>query len=133
MLRHAHTPLIVMGPGKLSSSENTFQVTKRPKFLIGHWASSVNGWERRPVTVRCSWEILEVFYVKLPVTNSNTPPKSLQGIIMKSQLYGRASDLCKSITDDILKSDNGADAVVKEIYKVSFIWGFCNINDNSMR
>lgn len=56
-----------------------------------------------------SVKLCQYFHQFLPGSNSNKMPDGLQGTMLKSQLYGRASDLAKVIPDHPL-------AVVKELY-----------------
>ena len=57
------------------------------------------------------------FHDKLPETNSNKIPSELQGIILKSQLFGRAVHLIEKVPDDEITAVDGAMAVAKCIYK----------------
>lgn len=57
------------------------------------------------------------FHDLLPATNSNKLDKILRGSILKSQCYGRAKDLVKSVKTQDLNSENGADHVVSAIHK----------------
>lgn len=49
---------------------------------------------------------------KLPGSNSNNIPNELSYIILKSQIYGRARDLYKSVSDTATRSKYGQDAIV---------------------
>lgn len=49
--------------------------------------------------------------------NSNKIPKKLRGICLKSQLYGRALDLCKVISDDDIASEHGVQKIIDVINK----------------
>lgn len=57
------------------------------------------------------------FHDGLLHSNSNKIATSLPGIFLEAQLYGRAMDLCKCITDEQLASDKGASLIVKAIYQ----------------
>jgi len=59
----------------------------------------------------------KAFHNKLPDANSNKIPKDLQGIMLQSQLYGRARDLCKSIPDETIQSEDGSEAIVNKIHQ----------------
>jgi len=37
--------------------------------------------------------------------------------MLQSQLFSRARDLCKQISDDTIQSNTGADAILNAIYK----------------
>lgn len=53
----------------------------------------------------------------LPVSNLNKIDSRLQGIMLKSQLYGRAKDLCVRIPCSIIASEKGCDAIFSAIHK----------------
>lgn len=53
----------------------------------------------------------------LPDLNSNKVPLSLRCIILHFQPFERARDLCKGVPDSVIKSEDGAEAIVKAIYK----------------
>ena len=59
----------------------------------------------------------EAFQDTLADSNSNKVPKGARGIMLQSQLYGRARDLCKAIPDEMIRSDDGADAIVEALYR----------------
>ncbi len=43
--------------------------------------------------------------------------KDLQGIMLLSQLYGRALDVCKKIPDNVVQSVDGVKSIVQAVYK----------------
>ena len=47
------------------------------------------------------------FHDALPASNSNKIPSNLQGIVLKSQLFGRAQDLVSNISSEELRSAEG--------------------------
>lgn len=59
----------------------------------------------------------EAFQDTLADSNSNKVAKAARGIMLQSQLYGRARDLCKAIPDSTIRSDQGAEAIVQALYK----------------
>ena len=59
----------------------------------------------------------KLFHDKLPAKNSNKIPNELQGIILKSQLFGRAVHLIEKVPDEEITAETGAMAVAKCIYK----------------
>ena len=54
----------------------------------------------------------------LPDSNSNKVPKTLQGIVLKGQLFGRARDLGSKVSDTDLRAPNGAITLAIAIYKI---------------
>lgn len=65
-----------------------------------------------------SVKLWKLYHDRLPVNNSNKIPAELQGIVLKSQLFGRAENLGSKISDDELTSENGALILAKAVYKV---------------
>lgn len=57
------------------------------------------------------------FHDLLPDNNSNKREKILRGTILKSQCYGRAKDLVKSVSQEDLSSDEGCKKVINAIHK----------------
>lgn len=53
----------------------------------------------------------------LPATNPKEIDKRLQGIMLKTQLYGREKDLCASIISTGIASEEGLAAIVPAIHK----------------
>lgn len=49
--------------------------------------------------------------------NSNKIPAELQGIVQHSQLFGRAKDLCKTISSEEMASIDGAQKIFKAVHK----------------
>eukprot|EP00178_Gracilaria_changii_P001339 TRINITY_DN1187_c0_g1_i12.p1 TRINITY_DN1187_c0_g1~~TRINITY_DN1187_c0_g1_i12.p1 ORF type:complete len:348 (-),score=40.05 TRINITY_DN1187_c0_g1_i12:1053-2096(-) len=101
-----------MGPGSSSSDLPT-----RPRFTWDirnvPWTDGKGNQEPYATAVR-QWSAL---HGKLNDDNSNKIPEDLQGIMLQSQLYGRARDLCKSIPQDIIESKDGVQAIVGAVYK----------------
>lgn len=58
------------------------------------------------------------FHESLPANNSNKIPGNLQAICLKSQLFGRAIDLCSGITITELSSEEGVSKVVNVMYQI---------------
>ena len=107
-----------MGPGGESSSshEKSIYLPSRPKFSWDvrniPWTDGrgdQSGYAR-------SVKLWKKFHALLAVNNSNKIPDNLQGIMLQSQLFGRAAYLCKSVPEDI-ESPNGANAIVNTVYK----------------
>ena len=63
-----------------------------------------------------SVKLWKLFQEKLPATNPNKLLPELQGIMLMSQLYGRAQYLCKSIPKDVVSSSEGADAIFQAVF-----------------
>lgn len=59
----------------------------------------------------------KAFHANLLDGSSNKIATLNEGIVLQSHLYGRARDLCKSISDDVINRMNDADVVVAAIYK----------------
>jgi len=57
------------------------------------------------------------FHDLLPATNPNKITPALQGIMLQSQLFGRARDLVKKIDPETIQSDTGAAEIVKVVHK----------------
>ncbi len=51
------------------------------------------------------------------MNNSNKIPSQLQGPMLQSQLFGRALDMCKAISEELLMPPKGADEVVNTIFR----------------
>lgn len=59
----------------------------------------------------------QTFHNTLPNSNSNKIPTALQAICLKSQLYGRAKDLCSGISDGQLTAEDAVNHIVGKIYQ----------------
>ena len=57
------------------------------------------------------------FHDNLPNTNPNKIPSSLQGMLLQSQLYGRARDICLKISAEDIKAADGAMKIAHAIHK----------------
>ena len=90
---------------------------KRPRFSWDirsvPWTDGKGDQEEYVNAVR-SWSS---FHNKLPDSNSNKIPKSLRGIMLHSNLYGRAKYLCKEISFTEIESDDGVDKICKAVYE----------------
>lgn len=53
----------------------------------------------------------------LPASNRNNRHIRLRGILLKSQLYGRAKVLCANISPSVISSDKGAHIIVAAVQK----------------
>ena len=58
------------------------------------------------------------FHDALMINNQNKIPPTLQGIVLQSQLYGRAKDIVKAIPTADITSMEGAVIIAKKIHKV---------------
>ena len=101
---------IVMGP-------DTADLPSRPRFSWDArcvpWTDGKGNQEEYARAVKM-WR---TFHNKLPDGHAAKILPSLQGIMLQSQLFGRARDLCMKISSDIIESDDGPDAIVNEIHK----------------
>ena len=77
------------------------------------WTDGKGNQEQYAAAVRL-WKL---FHDTLPAANANKIPKSLQGVMLRSQLYGQAADLCKGLTDSDLTNEAGAQKVLNCVYK----------------
>ena len=57
------------------------------------------------------------FHDELPESNANKIPEKLRGIMLVSQLFGRAKEICKKIDDSVIRSVEGPAAIVQAVYK----------------
>lgn len=101
-----------MGPAITQS-----ELPKRPKFSWDiksvPWTDGRGNQEEYANSVA----LWSAFHEKLPNNNSNKIPSELRGIMLQSQLFGRARDLVKKIDDEVIHSPDGAYAIVKAIHK----------------
>lgn len=58
-----------------------------------------------------------IVFVVFEATHSNNIPPSLQGIMLKSQLFGRAVDLGSQVSEKELTDTDGAIILAKAVYK----------------
>ena len=73
------------------------------------------------------------FHDLLPDNNLNMIPRNLQVIILESQLYGRALDLCKKVKQRVLVSENGVRAVAEAIHNSDTVSAVTENYKNSTR
>ncbi len=59
----------------------------------------------------------KTFHDMLPENNNSKIQTALQGIMLQSQLYGRARDLCRMLPADVIQSPEGANAIVNAVFK----------------
>ena len=59
----------------------------------------------------------KTFHERLPDDNNNKIGSTLQGMILQSQLFGRASDICEKFEDAVIQSEGGAMAIARAIHK----------------
>lgn len=64
-----------------------------------------------------SVSLWSAFHDKLPERNWNKIGTDLRGIVLKSQLYGHANDLCIFIDDETIMSRTGAQALLAAVRK----------------
>ena len=57
------------------------------------------------------------FHDCLPEGNSKKIPSNLQGIMLQSQLFGRALELVKQVDGELIRSDEGAMAIARAMHK----------------
>ena len=64
-----------------------------------------------------AFSLWKLYHGTLPDNTSGKIPKKLQGIVLKSQLYGRARDLARSVPQELMVSDNGSQTIVDAVHK----------------
>ena len=77
------------------------------------WTDGKGNQEEYATSVR----LWNTFHDKFPDSNSNKIPVTLRRIMLQFQLYGRARDICKSVSDTDIQSDNDSKAIISAIYK----------------
>lgn len=100
-----------MGPALTSN------LPSRPKFF---WDAKSPPWtdgKGDQEEYRDSVKLWQTFHNALPDSNSNMIPTALQAVCLKSQLYGRAKDLCSGISEAELVAEGAVDLLVGEIYQ----------------
>ena len=116
-----------MGP-----EQSSYSVPSRPRFTWDirnvPWTDGKGNQDdyRRSVTLWSS------FHDKLPDSNSNKIPRDLRGIMLQSQLFGRAKDLCNGLDDMIIQSQDGPSAIVNAVYKRDTLSVVSNLYQNFM-
>ena len=102
---------LVMGPGLANS------LPTRPKFTWDAksppWTDGKGNQEKFKLAVE-DWK---EYHDSLPAANSHKLVVAMQGIVLKSQLFGQAADLCAEITKEQLKSANGVKLIVNAVYQ----------------
>ena len=106
---------IVMGPD--GSTVRGADLPMRPKFSwdlkSAPWTDGKGSQEQYAEAV----SLWKLYHDTLPDNTSGKIPKKLQGIVLKSQLYGRARDLARSVPQEMLVSDDGSQAIVDAVHK----------------
>ena len=104
-----------MGPG--SGTASKADLPKRPKFSwdlkSAPWTDGRGSQEQYAESVKL-WSL---YHNTLPSSANGKVPKNLQGVVLKSQLYGRALDLARQVPDTTLVSESGVQAIVNAVYK----------------
>ena len=62
-----------------------------------------------------------MFHDTLPNNSPNKIAPNLQGIVLKSQLFGQAADQCSELTREELRSENGVNLIVNAVYRRDFM------------
>lgn len=100
---------------------NTSSIPLRPKFSwdakTPPWTDGKGNQERFKVAVE-DWKD---FHDTLPENSPNKISAAVQGIILKSQLYGQAADQCSELTKEQLKSENGVQLIINAVYRRDFM------------
>ena len=102
---------LVMGAGLANA------LPTRPRFAwdarSAPWTDSKGNEERFKVAVD-DWK---EFHDSLADTNPTKLPLNMQALVLKSQLYGQAVDLCAELSKEELKSDKGVSLIVNAVYQ----------------
>lgn len=77
----------------------------------------MDGWKRLTRALLQAVRLWKRFHDKLPESNGNKIPASLQGFVLQSQLYGRAVDLVKKLSADEIEAEDGALKVASAMFK----------------
>ena len=97
-----------MGPDDLPS---------RPRF---HWDIRNAPWRdgKGPQDEYCAAvKLWQFFQDNLEISSSNKIPQKLQGIVLLSQIYGRATDLVKKVPLEDVEYEDGAMHIARAILK----------------
>lgn len=100
-----------MGPGLANA------LPSRPKFK---WDAKSPPWtdgKGNQEQFKLAVEDWQEYHDSLPAGNSHKLAVPMQGIVLKSQLFGQAADLCAGITREQLRSDYGVTMVVNAVYQ----------------
>lgn len=101
-----------MGPDPQNNA-----LPSRPKFS---WDIKTAPWtdgRGDQAEYKATVNLWKTFHNSLPANNNNKIPPNLQAICLKSQLFGRAKDLCSGISNTDLNTENGVDLIVNSIHK----------------
>ena len=100
-----------MGPASVNS------VPTRPRFAWDAksppWTDGVGNQERYKKAV-LDWK---EYHDSLAENNPNKVSPNIQGIILKSQLFGQAEDLCSELTNEQLKEADGVNLIINKVYE----------------
>ena len=106
-------PYIVMGPHDGGSNF----LPNRPKFSWDIRSVPWTDGKGNQEDYKTSVDLWSAFHDALPNTNSNKIPAALRGIMLQSNLFGRAKEICRKIPDDIVRSFEGQEAIIKALFK----------------
>ena len=111
------TPVFLLVVKVMSPSSASADVPSRPKFSFDlrnpPWTDGRGNQEEYYRKV-VAWKAMHDL---LPADHNSKILPQLQGVILQSQLYGRAVDLVSKVTDAQLQGDNGALYIARAIYK----------------
>ena len=100
-----------------SSSTARSDLPSRPKFKWDMrscpWTDGKGNQEQYVLQVR-RWS---KYHDALPDNNSNKIPSELRGLTLQAQLFDRAIDLCRGISDDVIASETAVDEICKALHK----------------
>lgn len=61
------------------------------------------------------------YHDSLPVNSANKISAAVQGLVLKSQLFGEAADLGNELPNDQLKGEDGVQKIVDAVYQREFL------------
>ena len=93
------------------------------------WTDGKGSQEEYAEAVRL-WSAL---HDKLPDSSSNKIGSDIRGIMLKSQFYGRAKEIVKKVPDDVIESNEGAQAIVNAVYKRDALSTVSDVYQDFMR
>ena len=77
-------------------------------------------------------ELWKLFHDKLPDSNANKIPATLQGIMLKSQLFSHADALCKGLSNADITSADVAQKIVDYVYQRDALAVFSDVYQDFM-
>lgn len=106
-----------MGPDTPTRGMRHEELPSRPKFGWDTknvpWTDGIGPQDRYAEAV----QLWCCYHDMLPLNSTNRIAKKVRGILLKSQLFGRARDLVRSLDWSLIQSEEGAEHIVRAIHK----------------